>query len=142
MNTGANNDKIYINGSGKIEGGLGSDEYFIGKEFGEVKIYDQTGGSDQLSFTNHNVSDLFISWQGKDLMLQLLDNSDSKVVIEQQGKILHRIESIEFKDGSELTFKELESAAKIYQNYNYTDVATDASIMESIMQQMHQQHLI
>ena len=142
VNTGANSDKIYINGSGKIEGGLGSDEYFIGKEFGEVKIYDQTGGSDQLSFTNHNVSDLFISWQGKDLMLQLLDNSDSKVVIEQQGKILHRIESIEFKDGSELTFKELESAAKIYQNYNYADVAADASIMDSIMQQMHQQHLI
>ncbi|MBR0212261.1 MAG: hypothetical protein IJQ55_01520, partial [Alphaproteobacteria bacterium] len=142
VNTGANNDKIYINGSGKIEGGLGSDEYFIGKEFGEVKIYDQTGGSDQLSFTNHNVSDLFISWQGKDLMLQLLYNSDSKVVIEQQSKILHRIESIEFKDGSELTFKELESAAKIYQNYNYADVAADASIMDSIMQQMHQQNLI
>ena len=142
VNTGANNDKIYINGSGKIEGGMGSDEYFIGKEFGEVKIYDQTGGSDQLSFTNHNVSDLFISWQGKDLILQSLDNADSKVIIEQQGKILHRIESIEFKDGSELTFKELESAAKIYQNYNYADVAADASIMDSIMQQMHQQNLI
>ena len=142
VNTGANNDKIYINGSGKIEGGLGSDEYFIGKEFGEVKIYDQTGGSDQMHFTNHNVSDLFISWQGKDLVLQSLDNADSKVIIEQQGKILHRIESIEFKDGSELTFKELESAAKIYQNYNYADVAADASVMDSIMQQMHQQHLI
>ena len=142
VNTGANNDKIYINGSGKIEGGLGSDEYFIGKEFGEVKIYDQTGGSDQMHFTNHNVSDLFISWQGKDLILQSLDNADSKVIIEQQGKILHRIESIEFKDGSELTFKELESAAKIYQNYNYADVAADSSIMDSIMQQMHQQNLI
>ena len=63
-------------------------------------------------------------------------------MIEQQGKILYRIESIEFKDGEELTFKELESAAKIYQNYHYADVAADASIMDSIMQQMHQQNLI
>ena len=46
-----------------------------------------------MHFTNHNVSDLFISWQGKDLILQSLDNADSKVIIEQQDKILHRIEN-------------------------------------------------
>ena len=142
VNTGANNDKIYINGSGKIEGGLGSDEYFIGKDFGEVKIYDAAGGKDQLHFTNHNLDDLFISWSGKDLVIQSLDNADSKVIIEQQGKILHRIESIEFKDGSELTFKELDAAAKIYQNYNYADAAADTSIMDNIIQQMQHQNLI
>ena len=64
------------------------------------------------------------------------------MVIKQQSEDSHRIESIDFKDGSELTFEELESAAKIYQNYNYADVAADASIMDSIMQQMHQQNLI
>ena len=142
VNTGANNDKIYINGSGKIEGGLGSDEYFIGKDFGEVKIYDAAGGKDQLHFTNHNIDDLYISWSGKDLVIQSLDNADSRVTIEQQGKLLHRIESVEFKDGSELTFKELDAAAKIYQNYNYADAVVDTSIMDNIIQQMQHQNLI
>lgn len=112
INTGANNDKIYINGSGKIEGGLGSDEYFIGQNFGEVKIYDQTGVSDQLHFTNHNVNDLFISWQGKDLVLQSLTHSDSKIIIEQQDKILHRIENIEFENGLQFSYKKLQKSIK------------------------------
>ena len=142
VDTGANSDKIYINGSGKIEGGAGSDEYFICKNFGDVTIYDQSGDSDQLHFSSHSLNDLFISWEDTDLVLKSLTNPYDRVAIKQQSEDSHRIESIDFKDGSELTFKELESAAKIYQNYSYADVATDASIMESIMQQMHDQHLI
>ena len=142
VDTGANSDKIYINGSGKIEGGAGSDEYFICKNFGDVTIYDQSGDSDQLHFSSHSLNDLFISWEDTDLVLKSLKNPYDRVVIKQQSEDSHRIESIDFKDGSELTFEELESAVKIYQNYNYADVAADASIMDSIMQQMHQQHLI
>ena len=142
VDTGANNDKIYINGSGNLKGGLGSDEYHIGQNFGEVKIYDASGGHDALHITNNNINDFYISWQGNDLILQSLENADSKVIIEQQSKILHRIETIDFADGTFLSYKDIAQVAEIHQTYDYADVAGDNSIMENIMQQIQQQNLI
>ncbi|MBR7060087.1 MAG: hypothetical protein IKI22_05745 [Neisseriaceae bacterium] len=142
VNTGANNDKIYINGSGDIEGGIGSDEYIIGQDFSTVNINDATGIKDQLHFTNLNLDDLFISKQGKNLIFQSLENADSKVVIENQNSLLNRIKNINFENGSNLSHKDINKVADIYQQYDYNQVASDLSLRDSIMQQIEQQHLI
>ncbi|WP_298303281.1 tandem-95 repeat protein, partial [uncultured Erythrobacter sp.] len=69
-------DLIYIaDGAASARGGLGSDVYIVGRDFGEVLIEDvepilQPGASDYLRFAHLTPDDVFVTKDGDDLIIQ------------------------------------------------------------------------
>ncbi len=83
------NDIFYITGGNQIvRGGLGSDLYVLGRDFGEVTIKDVEGilqprGEDQLRFAHVTSDQVFAYKDGLDLILEV-EGSDDVVRIEDQ----------------------------------------------------------
>lgn len=139
VDTGLNNDQVYVQGSGSVKTGGGSDKIFIGSEFGSVNVYDSSGVSDEINFTAHNLKDFYVSQDGKNFSFKLLGSPESSITIEGQSSVLHRMENFSFSDGTNISYKDLGALAKIYENHSYEQIATDANIAKSIEEQLSSQ---
>lgn len=139
VDTGLNNDQVYVQGSGSVKTGGGSDKIFIGSEFGSVNVYDSSGVSDEINFTAHNLKDFYASQDGKNFSFKLLGSPESSITIEGQSSVLHRMENFSFSDGTNISYKDLGALAKIYENHSYEQIATDANIAKSIEEQLSSQ---
>lgn len=139
VDTGLNNDQVYVQGSGSVKTGGGSDKIFIGSEFGSVNVYDSSGVSDEINFTAHNLKDFYVFQDGKNFSFKLLGSPESSITIEGQSSVLHRMENFSFSDGTNISYKDLGALAKIYENHSYEQIATDANIAKSIEKQLSSQ---
>lgn len=139
VDTGLNNDQVYVQGSGSVKTGGGSDKIFIGSEFGSVNVYDSSGVSDEINFTAHNLKDFYVFQDGKNFSFKLLGSPESSITIEGQSSVLHRMENFSFSDGTNISYKDLGALAKIYENHSYEQIATDANIAKSIEEQLSSQ---
>jgi Ca2+-binding RTX toxin-like protein len=106
LDGGAGNDALYGGFSGGTDwSGSGNDTYVFGRGSGQDTIYDRdtsTGNVDTVRLVGLNAGDVVLRRAGNDLRIEVKDSGDSLRVANWGAGAEHRIERIEFADGSVL----------------------------------------
>ncbi len=102
-------DLIYISdGAASARGGLGSDVYIVGRDFGEVTIQDvepilQPSASDYLRFAHLTPDDVFVTKDGADLIIQEVGTGNILTIRNQFEGRWPGIFGGDFSDNTEIT---------------------------------------
>ena len=106
LDGGAGNDALYGGFSGGAAwSGSGNDTYVFGRGYGQDTIYDRdtsAGNVDSVRLVGLNAGDVVLRRVGNDLRIEVKDSGDSLRVANWGAGTEHRIERIEFADGSVL----------------------------------------
>ncbi len=103
------NDLIYVaDGATAARGGLGSDTYVIGRDFGAVTIQDvepilQPGSSDYLRFAHLTPDDVYVTKDGADLIIQEIGTDNILTIRDQFEGRWPGIFGGDFSDNTEIT---------------------------------------
>jgi Ca2+-binding RTX toxin-like protein len=104
LDGGAGNDTLYGGFSGGTQGS-GNDTYVFGRGYGQDVIYDRDGTAgnlDTVRLVGLNAGDVLLRRVGNDLRIEVKDSGDTLTVANWGAGAEHRIERIQFADGSVL----------------------------------------
>ena len=95
-------------GNDRLEGGVGNDTYIFGRGYGQDTIYDEYGDNDTIVFgAGISENQLWFQGAGNNLEISIIGTDDRLTVEEYYNNPYHKIEYIEFADGSRHNLVEL-----------------------------------
>ncbi|ADL52076.1 calcium-binding protein [Clostridium cellulovorans] len=107
------------NGGGYLEGGAGVDTYIFRKGYGQVNIYEYSGEAntiiDTLKLEDINPNEISLNCNRYDLIMKLNESKDSITIQGYFSSDLHKIEKIQFADGTVWDINTIKSSL-VYSN--------------------------